>query len=154
GMSKSSDAIIFPHNIGLGATWDGDLVEQVGRATAIEALAAGADWTYGPSVAAALDERWGRTYECFSESAELAGELGARSVLGLQSAGLIEGSSVRLLGTAKHYAGDGAGEWGTAGPMGLDRGDSTLSNEEFRKHAVEQYVPTIQAGVGSVTVSF
>jgi len=78
GHNNVRGAVIFPHNIGLGATRDPDLVERVGRATALEVAATGADWTFSPVLAAARDERWGRTYESFGESPELAESLAFR----------------------------------------------------------------------------
>jgi hypothetical protein len=69
GHNNVKGAVIFPHNIGLGASRDPDLVTRVGRATALEVAATGIDWTFSPVVAAARDERWGRTYEAFGETA-------------------------------------------------------------------------------------
>src|SRR6188768_2383688 len=88
GHNNVRGAVIFPHNIGLGATRDPDLVERVGRATALEVAATGADWTFSPVLAAARDERWGRTYESFGESPELAESLGPALIRGLQGAHL------------------------------------------------------------------
>lgn len=153
GMSHATDAIIFPHNIGLGATRDPDLVERVARATAVEIAATGADWTFAPTIAAARDERWGRTYESFSEDPVLVGSLGASAVLGLQGHSL-GAERTSILATAKHFAGDGATAYGTSSVGDLDRGDVTLNESDFRALAVAQYVPAIRAGVGSIMVSY
>ncbi|HEY0468823.1 MAG TPA: glycoside hydrolase family 3 protein, partial [Polyangiaceae bacterium] len=153
GMNHARDAIIFPHNIGLGASHDPDLVERVSAAAAIETAASGVDWTFAPVIAAARDERWGRTYESFSEDPQLVGLLGARAVLGFQGHTLGE-KRESVLATAKHFAGDGATNYGSSPVNLLDRGNVTLSESEFRSLAVSQYVPAIKAGVGSIMVSF
>jgi beta-glucosidase len=147
------DSIIFPHNIGLGASHDPDLVERVAAAAAEETAASGVDWTFAPVVAAARDERWGRTYESFSEDPELVGLLGGRAVLGFQGHTLgAERASV--LATAKHFAGDGATDYGSSPLAWLDRGNVTLSDADFRALAVSPYEPAIRAGVGAIMVSF
>ena len=76
--------MVFPHNIGLGATRNPALVEEVARITAEEVRATGIQWTFAPCVAVARDERWGRTYESYAEDPELVAELGAAAVRGLQ----------------------------------------------------------------------
>ncbi|MBD3289617.1 beta-glucosidase, partial [candidate division KSB1 bacterium] len=85
GHSNVTDAVIFPHNIGLGATRNSELVEQAARITAIEVAATGIDWTFAPCIAVPRDERWGRTYEGFGETPELAELLGAAAVRGFQN---------------------------------------------------------------------
>jgi beta-glucosidase len=147
GNNNVKDAVIFPHSIGLGASRDLALAEQVGRITALEMLGVGANWAFHPTVAAALDPRWGRTYEAFSNQAELSGQLGAAVIKGLQNGALGNGPSV--LACAKHYAGDGATDGGkNAGDV------TTLDEATFRQIAIEPYRPAIEAGVGSVMVSY
>jgi beta-glucosidase len=146
GNNNVEDAVIFPHSIGLGATRNPDLVEQVGRITALEMLAVGANWTFAPTVAPALDERWGRTYETFSETPDLAAQMGAAEIKGLQNGRL--GSEKSVLACAKHFAGDGATEGGK------NAGNCTLDEASFRRLAVDPYRPAIEAGVGSIMVSF
>jgi len=153
GHANVAGAVVFPHNIGLGCTRDPDLVERIAAATAAEVRSTGIDWTFSPVVAAARDERWGRTYEAFGEEPELSGELGAAVVRGLQGADL-NGASV--LATAKHFAGDGTTSVGTSPMPGglLDRGDVRVDDAVFRALAVEPFRPAIDAGVGTVMVSF
>jgi beta-glucosidase len=147
GNNNLQDAVIFPHNIGLGATRNPELVEKLGQITALEMLGVGANWTFAPAVGAALDQRWGRTYESFSESPELSGQLGAAAVKGLQNGGLQNRRGV--LACAKHYAGDGATDGGK------NEGDVTALDEEtFRRVAIEPYRPAIAAGVGTIMVSY
>lgn len=147
GHNNASDAVIFPHNIGLGCTRDEALVEEVARITAREVRGTAINWTFAPVLAAALDERWGRTYESYAETPELAAQLGAATIRGLQGLALSRDPS-RLLACAKHFAGDGA----TA--QGLDQGNVELTESEFRRVAVSQYQPAINAGVGSIMVSY
>ncbi len=146
GHNNVRGAVVFPHNIGLGAANDPELVREIGRVTALEMLATGARWNFAPCVAVPRDERWGRTYEGFGETPELVGPLGAASVRGLQSGGL--GSATSVLATAKHFAGDG----GTAG--GADRGDAAYSEDEFMRIHVAPYAAAIEAGARCVMVSF
>jgi beta-glucosidase len=70
-------ATLFPHNIGVGATGDTRLAYEIGRATARAVRATGVDWTFGPCVAVARHDRWGRTYESFSEDPGLVRAMGA-----------------------------------------------------------------------------
>ncbi|HEX5218049.1 MAG TPA: glycoside hydrolase family 3 N-terminal domain-containing protein [Verrucomicrobiae bacterium] len=140
GHNNVDGAVIFPHNIGLGATRNAALVEEAGAITAREVAGTGINWTFAPCVAVALDSRWGRTYESFSDSPALAGELGAAAVRGIQA------NSV--LACAKHYVGDG----GTRG--GVDQGDVVLDEATLRKIHLSPYLPSIQGNVGSIMASF
>ena len=105
GHGNLLGATVFPHNIGLGATRDPGLVREIARITAEETRATGPQWTFSPCVCAARDDRWGRTYESFSESSRLV-ERYETAIDGYQEGG--------VLATAKHYAGDGDTEYGTA----------------------------------------
>lgn len=147
GHNNVSDAVIFPHNIGLGCTRNAALVEEIGAITALEVRGTGINWTFAPVLAAARDERWGRTYESFSEDPQLAAALGVASIRGLQGQSLSNDPNC-VLACAKHFAGDGA----TNG--GVDQGDVTLSESEFQRLAIDQYQPAINAGVGSIMVSY
>jgi beta-glucosidase len=153
GMSHAFDAIIYPHNLGLGASHDPELVERVAHAAAVEVAASGADWTFAPVLAAARDERWGRTYESFSEDPALAGLLGARAVTGFQGQPL-GADRTSILASAKHFAGDGDTDYGSSRVGLLDQGNVSLSDADFRALAVAQYAPAIRAGVGSIMVSY
>jgi beta-glucosidase len=147
GNNNVYGATIFPHNIGLGASRNSDLVERVARATAEETRATGIDWAFAPVLAAARDERWGRTYEAFGETPELAAELGAAAIRGLQGARLgADGNGV--LACAKHFVGDG----GTH--RGRDQGNTIVDAEQLRDLHLRQYEAAIAAGVGSIMVSF
>jgi beta-glucosidase len=156
GHNNVLGAVVFPHHIGLGATRDAKLVEEVERITAEEVRASGIQWTFAPCIAVARDERWGRTYESFSEDPALVAELGAAAVRGLQGPQLSQ-DPLRVLACAKHYVGDGGTTWGTGGRPGregLDQGDTRLSEEELRRIHLAGYPRAIAAGVGSIMVSY
>jgi beta-glucosidase len=147
GDGDVKGAVLFPHHIGMGATRNPDLVRRAARVTAREVAGSGARWTFGPCIAVARDERWGRTYESFGEEAELAESLGPAAVHGFQDA-LNPDDGTAILATPKHFLGDG----GTFG--GKDRGDTRISEEELRRIHLPGYVACLEAGAGSVMVSF
>jgi beta-glucosidase len=147
GDGDVKGAVLFPHQIGLGATRNPDLVEKAARVTAREVAGSGARWTFAPCVAVARDERWGRTYESYGESPELAALLGPAAVRGYQEAPASEPGSA-VLATAKHFLGDG----GTS--RGMDQGDTRVSLEELRRIHLPGYIACVKAGVGSVMVSY
>jgi beta-glucosidase len=160
GHSNVLDAVIFPHNIGLGCTRDAALVKEIGKVTAHETRATGINWAFAPCVTAPQDDRWGRTYEGYSEDSQLSGALGTALVRGLQGVSLSDPKHV--LACAKHFAGDGgtaaemrdATGFGEGRRLALDQGDTRLKEPQFRAMHVAQYAPSIQAGVGSVMVSY
>ena len=150
GHNNVVGATLFPHNIGLGAANDPDLMERIGAATAREVAATGLDWTFAPTVAVVRDDRWGRTYESYSEDPEIVRTYADRIVRGLQGT---RGSrefldSSHVLATAKHFIGDG----GTAD--GVDRGDTAVSEADLLRIHGAGYVAAIAAGVQTVMVSY
>src|ERR1022692_1474970 len=146
GHNNVDGAVIFPHNIGLGATHDPALVEQAEHVTALEVAGTGIRWAFAPCIAVAQDPRWGRTYESFGDSPELASELGAAAVRGFQGKNLSDSTSV--LACAKHYIGDG----GTKD--GVDQGNDVCDEATIRKLYLPPYQAAIKAGVGSIMVSY
>ena len=144
GHSNVIGAVVFPHNIGLGATRNAELVEEIARITAKEIKATGINWDFAPSVAVPRDDRWGRTYEGFAEEPKLVAELGAAAVRGLQ--GNHPGDAERVVACAKHLAGDGGTVLGSGVtlPDGVtypfDRGDVPLSEEEVPEQYFSQTV--------------
>jgi len=160
GHNNVIGAVVFPHNVGLGATRDAKLVEEIARITALEVRATGMNWAFSPCVAVPQDERWGRTYEGFSEDPKLVAELGEAAVRGLQGSDLKD--PLRVLGCAKHYVGDGGTTWGTGTakwevpgkPFGLDQGDTRLTEAELRRIHMLGYPAAIKAGVGTIMPSY
>jgi beta-glucosidase len=154
GHSNVLGAVIFPHNIGLGATRNPELVREIAEITAREMRATGVNWNFAPCVCVPRDERWGRTYEGFSEDPEIVAELGAAAVRGYQGASL--DGPLSVLATAKHYTADGGTEVGTGGPggTGLDQGDTGMDEETLRRVHISPYQAAVQAGVGSIMPSY
>ncbi|MGY2894733.1 glycoside hydrolase family 3 protein [Deinococcus sp. UYEF24] len=151
GNNNLLGAVLYPHNIGLGASRDPALVTRIGRATAEEVAATGANWTFSPCLCVARDVRWGRTYESFGERPELVTEMSG-IVNGYQGTPGHPGS---ILATAKHYLGDGGTTYGssTDGYL-LDQGDTRLTETQLRAVHLPPFQAAIKAGVGSVMVSF
>ena len=150
GHNNVVGATIFPHNIGLGAARDPDLIRRIGEVTALEVAVTGADWTFGPTLAVPRDDRWGRTYEGFGEDPEIAQSYAGPLTLGLQ--GPIEPGRPlqpgRIAGSAKHFLADG----GTA--EGRDQGDFIGTEQELIDIHLSGYPQAIDAGVLSVMASF
>src|SRR5262249_50979714 len=115
GHNNVLGAVLFPHNVGLGATRDEALVEEIARVTAEEVRATGINWTFAPCVAVPRDVRWGRAYEGFGEQPELARSLGEAAVRGLQGTSL--NNPLSVVACAKHYVGDGGTSFGTGAPI-------------------------------------
>ncbi|MBL7844275.1 MAG: glycoside hydrolase family 3 C-terminal domain-containing protein [Cyclobacteriaceae bacterium] len=145
GQNTYAGATIFPHNIGLGAAANSELVEKAAAITALESRATGFNWVFSPCVAIPYNEKWGRVYEAFSESTDITTELTKASVRGHQG---LSGQPVSLIATAKHFIGDGATDFGVEG------GNTTLSQEEVFKRLLPPYRAAVEAGVGSVMASF
>lgn len=150
GHNNIVGATLFPHNIGLGAARDPDLIERIGAATAREVAASGADWTFGPTLAVPRNDRWGRTYEGYGEHPEIVSSYAGRMTRGLQGT-LVEGRALapdHIAGSAKHFLADG----GTTD--GVDQGDAVIPETELVGIHAQGYVPAIDAGVLTVMASF
>jgi beta-glucosidase len=157
GHGNLYGATIFPHNIGLGATRDPKLVEEVEAVTAAETRASGPQWVFAPCVCAPQDDRWGRTYEGFGESPALVEEM-ETAIRGLQGPVGHLSEPDHVLATAKHFAGDGDTVYGTStNPSGytIDQGVSITDRQEFFEKALRQYVPAVRRyDVGTVMPSY
>jgi beta-glucosidase len=154
GHSNVLGAVIFPHNIGLGCMRDPELVEKISRITATEMRATGIQWTFAPCVTVPRDERWGRTYEGFSEDPKLVKVLGEASIRGFQGKDLAAPLSV--LACAKHYIGDGGTTAVLRGRQGirLDQGDTQIDEQRLREIHLPPYVAAVEAGVGTIMPSY
>jgi beta-glucosidase len=159
GHGNLNGATVFPHNIGLGATRDPGLVEDVEHVTADETRASGPQWAFAPCICAARDDRWGRTYESFGEDPDLVIKMES-AIDGFQGDGDSDlADRDRVLATAKHYAGDGDTEFGTgsngAGPYTIDQGIDITNRQDFWNTSLRQYVPAVQKhNVGTVMPSY
>ena len=149
GHNNIVGATIFPHNIALGATHNAGLVRRISEATATEIAATGIDWAFAPTIAVARDDRWGRTYESFSENPALVARLGAASVIGFQGRSAADTGigPAHVLSTAKHFFGDG-------GTGGRDQGDTIGETEDLVRIHARPYPAAIKAGAQVVMASF
>jgi beta-glucosidase len=157
GHNNVRGAVIFPHNIGLGATRDGLLAERIGQITAVEAQATGVPWVFAPAVSVPHDIRWGRTFEGFSEDTDLVSQLGVAQLRGLQNR---DGNPCldhphTVLASVKHFVGDGGTTWGTNTTTGwkIDQGVTDLDEATLRAVHMTPYVAALGAGARNVMVS-
>ncbi len=148
GHNNVIGATLFPHNIGLGATRNEELIKNIGEAIALEVLSTGVAWTFAPTVAVPQDDRWGRTYEGFSEDPILVSKLGKAFILGLQGEGDTFLDKNHVIATAKHFMGDG----GTL--KGVDQGDTIISEKGLRQLHGYPYFDALDACAQTVMASF
>jgi len=150
GHANLKGAIVFPHNVGLGAMRNPDLMEEIAAVTAHELTVSGHDWTFAPTLAVPQDTRWGRSYEGFSSDGAIVRSYGNRIVYGLQGRVGEDGflGEGRVISSAKHFLADGATE------KGVDQGDAKISEKELRDIHAAGYYSAIPAGVQTVMASF
>ncbi len=166
GHSNVVGATIFPHNVGLGAAGDADLIERIAQVTARELLATNVHWDFAPAVSTPQDVRWGRSYEGYSEQTELVTKLAMAFIRGLHTK---DEQGRWVLPSVKHFVGDGGTTWGSTvrapwlpgsnwqGPtemFQIDQGDTRLDEETLRRVHLAPYVEAIKAGVQNIMVSF
>jgi len=184
GHNNVVGATVFPHNVGLGAIGDADLVRRVGRATAVEVAATGVRWNFAPAVSVPLDVRWGRTYEGYGQDPDLVGRLAAAYVEGLRGADWAAPDAV--LPSVKHFVADGGAVHGTStrwdraavrsvaddptlanahlaagflevldrGAWTIDQGDVDVDERTLRDVFLAPYRPALAAGALNVMVSY
>ena len=150
GHNHIVGAVIYPHNVGLGAAHDPQLLEHIGAATAEEVLVTGIDWSFAPTLAVPQDVRWGRAYEGYAQDPQLIARYATAMVEGLQGAASLSGKlqAGHIAASAKHFLGDG----GTA--QGVDEGDDEISEEELIARHAQGYPAAIDAGVLTVMASY
>ena len=148
GHNNVFGATLFPHNIGLGAAHDPALIEQIGGATAAEVRATGMDWSFAPTIAVARDDRWGRTFESYSEDPRIVSEYAAAMVHGLEGKGATFLDKDHVISTAKHFLGDGSTDGGR------DQGDSLASEQDLIRLHAQGYKAAIDAGTQSIMASY
>lgn len=140
GHNNLYGATIFPHNIGLGAANDPELVYNISKATAKEMLATGIYWNFAPALSIVQNISWGRTYEGYSEHKEIFASLTQSAIKGYEENG--------VSATAKHYLADGATT------NGIDQGDVDLSEQALRDIHLTPYIEAVEAGVDTVMISY
>jgi beta-glucosidase len=146
GQNTFEGAVIFPHNIGMGATRNFELVKRAAQITAVETAGTGFNWTFSPVIAMPEHEHWGRVYEAFSENAELTTKAVIASVKGHQGERLSQRHTIAA--TAKHYLGDGA----TLG--GKEGGNSIIDEQALNERFLPPYKAAVDEGVASIMVGF
>lgn len=142
GANYIAGGTIFPHNLGLAATFDEALVRRAAEVTAAETLAAGLPWDFAPVLDVGRQPLWPRYYETFGEAELVAGRLGSAAVRGLQ-----EGPAGRVAATAKHYLGY------SAPATGRDRAPALLGRRTIREHFLPPFRTAVEAGVSAVMVN-
>jgi beta-glucosidase len=154
GHNNLDGAVIFPHNIGLGAANNPALMEQIGQVTAEETAATGIYWNFAPVVAVVQDIRWGRTYEGYGEDSALVSSLATAYLRGLQGDNLAD--RLTILATPKHFIADGGTAWGssTTGNYQIDQGSAPADETMLRDVYLPPYIDAINAGALSIMVSF
>lgn len=145
GNNNIYGATLFPHNIGLGAAHDPNLMRRIGRATAAQVRATGISWAFAPTLAVVQNPRWGRTYESYSSDPALVGKYAEAMVSGLQGQ---LGTPTSTLATAKHWLGDG-GTW-----HGVDQGETRTSEANLIRTHAAGYYGALRANVQTVMVSY
>jgi beta-glucosidase len=150
GHSNIVGAVLFPHNVGLGATNNPKLLADIARVTAEQVRTTGIDWTFAPTVTVPQDDRWGRAYEGYSEDPKLVASFAGAFVRGLQgepgSPEFLRGKYV--ISSTKHFLADGGTD------QGRDQGDAKIPETELRDIHNAGYVPAIEAGVQTIMISF
>ena len=150
GHNNVIGGTLFPHNIGLGAANNPELIKRIAQVTATELVVTGHDWTFAPTLAVPQNDRWGRAYEGFSESPEIVASYGGKIVEGLQG---IAGSqefmgAANVISSAKHFIGDGGTD------NGIDQGNTITSEKNLVDIHNAGYVTALEAGAQSVMASF
>lgn len=162
GHNNVHSAVIFPHNIGLGASRDAELVKRIAHATARELYAMNVHFNFAPAVSVPQDVRWGRTYEGYSEDTDVVIPLGVAYVEGLQN------GTPRVLASVKHFAADGGTDWGSTrtyewmtgnwqapdDTYSIDQGNATMDEATLREVHLRPYKAAIDAGAQNIMVSF
>ena len=148
GHNNVYGATLFPHNVGLGAAHDPALIRKIGEATAAEVRSTGMDWSFAPTIAVARDDRWGRSYESYSEDPKIVSEYAAAMVTGLEGQGATFLDKDHVISTAKHFLGDGS----TSG--GRDQGASLVGEQELATIHGAGYKAAIDAGSQSIMASY
>ena len=148
GHNNVYGATLFPHNVGLGAAHDPDLIRRIGEVTAAEVRSTGIDWSFAPTIAVARDDRWGRSYESYSEGPKIVAQYAAAMVAGLEGSGSKFLDKDHVISTAKHFLGDGSTDGGR------DQGDSLASEADLIRLQAPGYAQAIDAGTQSVMASY
>ncbi len=142
GFGHPWEAPLYPHSIGMGATWDPALAQAGGEATAKALQATGWVWDFAPVQDLHRDNRWGRTYETWAEQPVLAAAMGAANVKGLQLPATEDALGVAA--TVKHFAGY------SQAINGHDRNEALLPLNYLQSTILPPYAGALDAGALTV----
>jgi len=148
GNQKQFGATLFPHDIGLGAAHDACLARRIGAFTAQQMRVSGFDYTFSPCVTVPRDDRWGRSYEGFSEHPALTRLLGAAMTEGLMDVDRRGRSFRGVITTSKHFIGDGGTQ------RGIDQGVNVADEATMINIHGQGYFATLDAGAQTVMASY
>jgi beta-glucosidase len=150
GNNNVLGATLYPHNIALGATHNPELIKAIGAATAVEVAATGIDWAFAPTIAVVRNDRWGRTYEGYSEDPEIVQSYAKKMIEGLQGDASTSKlfSDEHVIATAKHFIGDG----GTHN--GINEGNNLASEQDLFNIHAQGYYQALEAGAQTVMASY
>ena len=150
GHSFFRGATIFPEQLGMAASFDPDLIQRMGRATAREVATTGVHWTFSPVLCIARDTRWGRVDETFGEDPFLIGEMSSAMVCGYQGGSALTGKLPKdaVLATAKHFAGYSE----TQG--GRDASEADLSHRKLLSWFLPPFERLAKEGVGTFMLGY
>jgi beta-glucosidase len=146
GLGLVKGAVVFPHNIGIGAANNPELTYQMGAAVAEEMKLIKTLWNFSPCVAVSADPRWGRTYECYSSDPKIVSSMAEAFFKGQSEHGVTD--------TAKHYVADGGTLFGTGVDGLVDQGNAAITDEQLRAVYMPPYETLVKAGVQVVMASY
>ena len=146
GQNTFDGAVIFPHNIGMAATRNIALIQKAARATALEVVGTGFNWTFSPCIAMPQHEHWGRVYEGFSEDMDFTSAAVQASIDGYQGTDLSSPNTIAA--TVKHFIADGSTEGGVEG------GNAVVDDDTLRNYLLPPYKTAVDKGVAAVMVGF
>lgn len=151
GQAAFSAQVVFPHQIGLAATNDPELLEQIAQVTAKQLNRTGIYWNLAPNLDVSKDPRWGRYYETFGSNTQTVTNLGTAFIKGLQNQ---DAYGLKVLATAKHFIGNGEMTWGTSinSNFSIDQGETRLSEAQLRQTHLLPFEAAIEAEVSSIMV--
>lgn len=137
---------IYPVPLGLSATWDPALVQELSHMAAVEATTGGVKWFYSPMVDISRDARWGRSTEGAGEDAYLGAAMARAYIHGYQGTNLADPESVAA--SVKHFAAYGAAE------AGREYNTTDMSDVRLRQVYLPPYRAAVEAGAATMMSAF
>lgn len=145
GANYISGSVLFPHQIGLAATWNTELTKHSAAITSYESRAASLPWNFNPNADVAMNPLWGRISESFGEDPYLISEMTKAYIEGYQGNGLENSKSSAVC--LKHFIGYGAGR------NGKDRANALIPENSLRQYFLPPFEKAIKNGALGVMIS-